>query len=72
MRGLVVGKGVIKRRFDSPTNSRSAVNRNGVSQVELEQSQVVKAHHVIRVLVRVDHGVDDSDSLAKQLLTQIG
>jgi hypothetical protein len=41
-------------------------------QYEREQANIIQAMKMIRMFMRVDHGVGDSDLLAKKLCSQIG
>ena len=63
---------VIKSCPQPVINFFAAIDWDRVAQVELEQSQVVKSHHVICVLVRVNHRVRDADPFTNQLSPQIG
>lgn len=61
MRGFLVRERIAKRFSQSSFDRRVAIRRNRVSQVKLEQPQIIKAHHVIGMFVCVDDCVNDAD-----------
>jgi hypothetical protein len=49
-----------------------AVQRHWAGQVKLHHPQVIQAKHVVSVLVRVKHRVNDADLFAEQLFAHVG
>ncbi len=72
MRLFVVRKRVRKRRSQAVLDALGTVNRNGMSKIELKKSQIIKTEQVVRVLMGIDNGVDDTNLFAQQLLAQVG
>ena len=66
------GESVVERLANPLLDRRLAIQRHRPAQVELHQPQIVEPEDVVRVLVRVQHGVDDADPLAQQLLPHVG
>ena len=63
---------VVERLANPLLDARLAIQRHRPAQIKLHQPQIVQPEHVVRVLVRVEHGVHDADLLAQQLLPQVG
>src|SRR5262245_8600788 len=72
MCGLDCGECIVKRFANPLFHQWLAIKRDGVNQVEGKQPQIIEAENVVGVLVRIDDGMNDPDSLAQQLLPQIG
>lgn len=72
VRRFPVGEGVVERFSETQFDFVVAVDRHRMSKVKLKQPQIVKAHHVIRVLMGVNHRMNNPDLLANQLVVEVG
>jgi hypothetical protein len=69
---LSPAKGIVKNTTDAILNPLRCIQGNSMPQYEREQANIIQAMKMIRMFMRVDHGVGDSDLLAKKLCSQIG
>ena len=57
-------EGVIERLADPRFHRGLAIHGHRVSKIELKKAQVIEPENVVRVLVGVEHGVDQADLFA--------
>lgn len=69
---LVRREGIIERVSKTTLDSFFTIKWQRRIEIELKESQVVEAEDVVGVLVCESDCVNDADSLAKQLLPQVG
>ena len=56
-----VGKRIVKGQTQPILHRLIAEYGNRMPQIELEQTEIVKTHDVVRMLVGVDNRMNDSD-----------
>ena len=72
MSGLAIGKGIVERLSNTILHRFFTKQRDSVPQVKLEQAEVIQAENMVRVLMREQDTVHDTDTFSKQLAAQIG
>ena len=72
MRRFAIHERIVERLANPLFNNLFAVQRHRLSEIELQDADVVQPKQMVRVLMRVDDGVDYADLLPQQLQTQIG
>jgi hypothetical protein len=65
-------KGITKRLLQATLDLGVAIQRDRPSQIKLHQSQVVQAEDMIGMFMGVTHRVYQAQTLADQLLPQVG
>ena len=71
MRRFFVRKRIIESATQSSFNFFVAEDGNCVTKIKLKQPEIVESSQVIGVLMRVHHGIHDSNFFTQQLLPEI-